>query len=427
MLDIQKKFTQSFFVLLSLPATAMGFALCIQISALSWILSTQYKLDIHEVGIVWAAGPLAGIVGQVLIGIISDKVWFWGGRRRPFILIGGTLAALALLALPNLGVISSASGISIFFIAIMIATTLDIAINISFNPTRSIIADVTPEGEQRTKGYTWMQTISGMFGVLAYVIGAFLGNYNLIYLGIFLVLFFSLLPPFFIKEPEQLNESFTPDQINAPKITVSYNQLYRIYFAHAFCWLGVQTMFVYIYAFIKNEMVPMSDEGVGQVIAIAFAVLNTVGFILPALILEPLAKKNGRVKVHALCMGVMALGYGAILFLGTTPMLLYIFMGVVGIGWAATVSLPFAIMTEKVDKTKMGLFMGIFNLSIVIPQLIVSFGFGSIIQAAENKNVIFIISGISLAISAILWTFVQEHAVKKTDARDHYPEFSKTH
>src|SRR3972149_9797315 len=110
MLDIQKKLTNSFYALLSLPATAMGFALSIQIAVLSWILNSQYGLDIHEIGIVWAAGPLAGIFGQVIIGLISDKVWFWGGRRRPFILIGGTLAALMLLALPNIDSISSALG-----------------------------------------------------------------------------------------------------------------------------------------------------------------------------------------------------------------------------------------------------------------------------------------------------------------------------
>ena len=79
----------------------MGFALSMQISALSWLLTTHYNLDIHEVGIVWAAGPLAGIVGQVIIGFISDRVWFWGGRRRPFILIGGALAAAMLLAFPT--------------------------------------------------------------------------------------------------------------------------------------------------------------------------------------------------------------------------------------------------------------------------------------------------------------------------------------
>ncbi|MBN2571988.1 MAG: MFS transporter, partial [Ignavibacteriales bacterium] len=88
MSSIQKKLSNLFYIILSLPATAMGFALSIQIAALSWIMHTQYHLSIEEVGIVWAAGPLAGIFGQVIIGLISDNVWFWGGRRRPFILIG---------------------------------------------------------------------------------------------------------------------------------------------------------------------------------------------------------------------------------------------------------------------------------------------------------------------------------------------------
>jgi MFS family permease len=156
MLNIQRKLTNSFYIILSLPSTAMGFALSIQIAALSWILSTKYNLDIHEVGIVWAAGPLAGIFGQVIIGLISDKVWFWGGRRRPFILIGGVLAALMLIALPNIDKINNFLGIgSLISVAIVIALTLDMAINISFNPTRSIIADVTPEGVDRIeRSYT---------------------------------------------------------------------------------------------------------------------------------------------------------------------------------------------------------------------------------------------------------------------------------
>src|SRR4030043_663705 len=111
MLEIQKKLTNAFYAMLSLPATAMGFALSIQIAALSWILNTKYGLDIHEIGIVWSAGPLAGIFGQVIIGLISDKVWFWGGRRRPFIIIGGILASLMLLALPNIGAIRETLGV----------------------------------------------------------------------------------------------------------------------------------------------------------------------------------------------------------------------------------------------------------------------------------------------------------------------------
>jgi maltose/moltooligosaccharide transporter len=412
MLDIQRKLTNSFYAILSLPSTAMGFALSIQIAALSWILNTKYNLDIHQIGIVWAAGPIAGIFGQVIIGLISDNVWFWGGRRRPFILIGGTLAALMLLALPNIDVINEYLGIgSLMAVAIAVALTLDMAINISFNPTRSIIADVTPDGTPRTKGYTWMQTISGFWGVMAYVIGAVFGNFLLIYLGAFIVLIFSILPTFFITESQQLQVDSTGknETTDSDKTKTNWNELFRIYFAHGFSWLGIQTMFVYIIAYIQQKLNPASDMETGQIIAIAFAVLNTVGFILPAFVLEPITEKIGRVKTHLSCVAIMSLGYFGIVFFGKSPLALYILMAVAGIGWAAVVSLPFAIMSEKVNKAKMGFFMGIFNLSVVIPQLIVSLLLGYFILNVEDKNLIFIINGVSLAISSLLWLLVSEH------------------
>jgi MFS family permease len=410
MLEIQKKLTNSFYALLSLPATAMGFALSIQIAVLSWILNSQYGLDIHEIGIVWAAGPLAGIFGQVIVGFISDKVWFWGGRRRPFILIGGALAALMLIALPNIGAINDFLGIgSIMAVAIVVALTLDMAINISFNPTRSIIADVTPDGVPRTKGYTWMQTISGFWGVMAYALGAIFGNYFLIYLGALIVLTFSILPPFFIKESKELTEDTKETVITEKKSKVTqWGELLKLYFAHGFSWIGVQTMFVYIIAYIQQKLNPANETETGQIIAISFLVLNAVGFILPAFVLEPITEKVGRVKTHLACVAIMAIGYFGIVLIGKTPIILYIFMAVCGIGWAAIVSLPFAIMSEKVDESRMGFFMGIFNLSVVLPQLIVSLVLGYFILEAQDKNLIFIISGTTLAISALLWIFVRE-------------------
>jgi MFS family permease len=414
MLEIQKKLTNTFYSLLALPATAMGFALSIQIAVLSWILNSQYGLDIHEIGIVWAAGPLAGIFGQVIIGLISDKVWFWGGRRRPFILIGGTLAAIMIIALPNIGAINDFLGVgSILAVAIVVALTLDLAINISFNPTRSIIADVTPDGVPRTKGYTWMQTISGFWGVMAYAIGAIFGNYFLIYLGAFIVIGFSFIPPFFIKESKELTEPKKETEVTELKSKVTeWGELFKLYFAHGFSWIGVQTMFVYIIAYIQQKLNPANETETGQIIAISFLVLNAVGFILPAFVLEPITEKIGRVKTHLTCVAIMALGYFGIVLMGKTSIMLYVLMAVCGIGWAAIVSLPFAIMSEKVDQTKMGFFMGIFNLSVVLPQLIVSLVLGYFIQQAEDKNLIFIISGTTLAISAVLWLLVKEKSAK---------------
>lgn len=417
----QQKLTNPFYVLLSLPSTAMGFALCVQISALSWILSTKYDLSIKDVGLVWLAGPLAGLLAQPIVGLISDKVWFWGGRRRPFILIGGVTASLMLLALPFLGQISEMTGLQILWTAIIVALTLDLAINVGFNPTRSIIADLTPEGEARTKGFTWMQTISGMFGVLAYVIGAIFGNYALIYFGVALVFLFNVVPAFFLREPRDLGPVASHDAPTEPAAghgKTNLPRLLHIYIAHAFTWLGVQTMFVFMFAYAQHALfgsADLSDDqkmSLGQVIAVSFLVMNIVGFILPVTVLQPMAKKIGLVRTHTLCIFIMAAGYAAIIFFGTTAAALYALMAVVGIGWAAVVSLPFAIMSDSVDKARMGTFMGIFNLSVVIPQIIVSLGIGSVIEAAPDKSITFIICAVALAISAVLWALLKEDATE---------------
>lgn len=433
----KNKLSAAKYVNLSLPATAMGFALCVQIAALSWILNSQYGLNIEEVGFVWLAGPLAGILGQVIIGLISDNVWFWGGRRRPFIVIGGTVAALMILALPFIDVINEATGIgSLVGVAITVALLLDLAINVSFNPARSIIADVTPAGAARTKGYTWMQTISGFFGVLAYLIGAFVSNYALIYVGAGLVLLFAVFPVLFIQEPRHLQEeggapldspepleAIVTDEVAVPTQAANpragatdWPEFLKICFAHAFTWVGVQSMFIYTFAFVKEEIMgfetvaQLSQEqnnDIGFSIGVAFAILNTVGFILPAAALEPLAKRIGRVKTHALALLVSVAGYVLIATAGASYTSFFLCMAVVGVGWAAVVSLPFAIMSEVVDQGRMGWFMGLFNLSVVLPQIVAS-KLGGLIEATPDKSIIFWIAAGTLAVSALLWFTVRE-------------------
>lgn len=416
MLEIQKKLSNTFYSILSLPATAMGFALSIQIAALSWLMRTKYNLDLHEIGFVWAAGPLAGIIGQPIIGLISDSAWFWGGRRRPFILLGGSLGALMLFALPNIDVISNFFGISnIIVVAVFVALTLDLAINISFNPTRSIIADVTPDGVPRTKGYTWMQTISGSFGVLAYALGAIFGNYFLIYFGVLLVLIFSIIPMFFIVEPKELKVQQSSDGNDSSSKT-DWNQYLKLLFAHSFSWIGVQTMFVYMIGYVEQKITTDTDQ-IGATLSISFLILNAVGALLPALVLEPITEKIGRVKTHIIAVAIMSLGYFGIVLFGSTSFLVWVFMAVCGIGWAAIVSLPFAIMSEKVNKNRMGLFMGIFNLSVVLPQLFVSLVLGTLIQNSSDKNIIFIISAVTLFVSSLLWFMVTDSPSSKVKSQ----------
>ena len=470
MLKMQQDLSKTFMAILALPATALGFALSVQIAALTWILSTRYNLDIHDIGLVWAAGPIAGIFGQVIIGIWSDKVWLWSGRRRPFILVGGTIAALMLLALPNIGVISTALGFEgILGVALVVVLSLDFAINVGFNPTRSVIADVTPDGDDRTRGYTWMQTVSGSFGVAAYLIGANFGNLVLIYVGVILVLLFSIIPPFLIREPEVLQEAeaalapaktsfrdmlmaiqplwgFLVYDVYAMSLRlagVERNDYYaeivcgaltivlvarallarekgtgdardhmigfrQVIAAHSFSWIGVQTMFVFFFIFLQSLTSELGADNLEWVNGYSMAILNAVGAALPVLLLQPLANRIGRIKTHTASLALMTVGYVAMYFLGSTTTAIFVLMALIGIGWASIVSLPFAIFSQKIAKEEMGLYMGLFNLSVVLPQLVVSLGISLVVSRADNPNIIFAIAAIALALSTLAWMRVHE-------------------
>jgi len=490
MLEIQKRLSNSFYALLALPATAMGLGLSIQIAALSWLLTYEYNLSISDIGLVWATGPIAGILGQVIIGIISDNVWVMNGRRRVFILIGGVLASLMLLALPNIGIIQAGLGIeAILGIAIVISMVLDLSINVSFNPTRSIIADVTPEGRARTKGYTWMQFVSGSFGVMSYFIGATLGNITLIYIGAVVVLLFSIIPPFFIKEPRYLGrygededeitrgmegQEPTPKHYaSLPEVFMNIRPLWgfllygiyaivkrlsgfevpgyyvemislglsiiliihalmqkeagksaeeagkigfqKVLAAHSFSWIGVQSMFIYFFAFVEFQIPDLSNVEIGTVVNWSFFTLNLVAAIIPVFILEPLANKYGRIRTHAGALFIMAAGYAFIAFFGLTPWTIYILMMIVGIGWASIISLPFAIMSQKVAQNQMGLYMGLFNLSVVLPQLVSSFAVGEVVEAIPDKSILLIICAVTVGASGLAWSFVREPEDRMTE------------
>jgi ABC-type spermidine/putrescine transport system permease subunit II len=102
----------------------------------------------------------------------------------------------------------------------------------------------------------------------------------------------------------------------------------------------------------------------------------------------------------------MAAGFAGVYLLGHSTVVLYLLMALMGIGWAAIVSLPFSIMSQRVDPSRIGLYMGVFNLSIVLPQLVVSLGVGTLVNNVADKGVIFLIGAVSLALAALAWRSV---------------------
>ncbi|MFM9949550.1 MAG: MFS transporter [Saprospiraceae bacterium] len=493
MLAIQKKLTNTFYALLSLPATAVGFCLSTQIAALSWILSTKYNLHIEDVALVWLAGPLSGIIAQPIVGLMSDKSWFMGGRRKPYIIIGGLLGAAMLLVLPQLSFISNFTGATIFVVAIVVSLLLDMSINVTFNPARAIIADVTTPGIERTKGFSWMQVVSGTFGIAAYFVSVAFGNMVLIYTAAVIVLLFSIIPVLFVQEPRVLQTEKTDvEQVKSNSsfvdgITILFplygfiafglfvvinkmllngawdnlqtnfmyicllvtlllgaftiwkgkqqpsdtNDFQKILLAHSFSWLGIQSMFVMSYFFIKEKMMPGIDVSTawangfsklfsgaeltkestaGNILSLGFLLLNFVGAFLPVLLLEPLSKRKGKVKVYRTAIACMILGYFILYIGGKHEIIFYLGMIICGIGWSAVISIVFAIMTEKVNVRKMGMFMGLFNFSVVLPAMMTP-GVSKLVNDTGDYSSLFLMITICLLVSFVGWLFVNDVVV----------------
>jgi hypothetical protein len=316
-----------------------------------------------------------------------------------------------------------------------------------------------------------MQTISGSFGVLAYAVGAIYGNVALIYFGVGLVLLFSLIPPLLISEPRTLTGAEAEEAMarapklgfgtvlllmrplwpfaiyavvamglklagyaeHSPWIEAGFAALAigflvhalmepqpaphtaredlpafrKVLSAHALSWLGVQTMFVYMIAFVQQRFPALDDDGAGRLLSTSFLVLNAVGALMPAFVLNPLAQRFGEVRVHAASLALMALGFAFVYLAGNTATLVYVGMAIMGLGWGAIVSLPFAIFSQCVAPARIGLYMGVFNLSVVLPQLAVSLGVGMLIQTLPDKGSVFLVGATTAALSALAWMAVK--------------------
>ena len=140
----------------------------------------------------------------------------------------------------------------------------------------------------------------------------------------------------------------------------------------------------------------------------SFLSLNAVAAVVPALVLNPLAQRFGEVRVHAASLLLMALGFLFVYLHGHTATLVYVGMAIIGLGWGAIVSLPFAIFSQSVSPARIGLYMGVFNLSVVLPQLAVSLGVGYLLSQMENKALVFVIGGVCMALSAVAWLAVKQ-------------------
>ena len=408
-----------------------GFAL--QNANVSRIFQTL-GADIDKIGFLWVAAPLTGLLVQPIIGYMSDRTWHkrWG-RRRPFFFIGAVLASIALFLMPQS---------TMLWMAAVLLWVLDASINISMEPFRAFVGDKLPSS-QRTAGFAMQTFFIGLGAVIASLLPyIFTNGFHIsntapegeignsvkysFYIGaviffvsvLWTVLTSDELPPENIEEWEK-EKSESKGVVNAIKeITLGIfsmpKTMRQLAVVQFFTWVGFYCMWVYATPSIAQNAYGTIDakskafQDAGDWVGVMFTVYSAVSAIA-AFLLPMLAKRISRRYTHLICLIIGGIGLISLIFI-KSPDLLLLPMIAVGIAWASTLTMPYAILAGALPPAKMGFYMGVFNFFIVIPQLVATFVMGFIIKDVFHEQAIYalVIGGISMVIGGILNVIVQD-------------------
>jgi len=418
-----------------------GFAL--QNANASRILQI-FGANVHELSWFWIVAPLTGLIVQPIIGHYSDRTWTKLGRRRPYFLVGAILASLGLILMPN------SDMFTVFMPALWVGAgmlmIMDASFNIAMEPFRALVADVLPS-DQRTLGFSVQTVLIGIGAVigswLPYVMTNWFGvtneasvgevPYNLLlsfFIGATVLIGSVLVTVITTKEysPEEIEmihategeeglEEESSSLINIfsdfSKMPETMRQLAWVQF---FSWFGLFGMWVFatpaiashIYGLDITDTHSKGFQDAGDWVGILFGVYNLVSAIY-AFFLPAIAKKIGRKKTHSYSLVIGALGLLSLYILPGKNWLILSMVGV-GIAWASILAMPYAILAGSIPARKMGVYMGIFNFFIVLPQILNALIGGPMVKYLYNDRPIFalVLSGVSFIIAALLVSRVED-------------------
>ena len=403
--NILKRFSTAKFLSFALGFFGLQFAWQMRI-ILSGPVTENLGASPFLFGLIWLAGPFTGMVVQPIIGALSDKTTSPFGRRRPYLLGGALLSALALWALPNSELItnwlSSALHIkfpalaALCFAAVMI-WILDACVNIAQGPYRALVPDVVPP-EQHSIANSYISLAIGLGSVFAAGTAPFLKwafNYQMSINAQFIMaaLAFSLgmvWTCLMIKErryqPKEDEKKEKFDLIKSLKEFFALSpEVGKICWMQFFTWIGNMCMMIYFTQYAVHTVFKVPDlSGVSEAVkasfdaavlsgtnfsSVCFAIFNLVCFLV-AIPIGILSVKYGNKKVHIISMVSMAIAFIG-MALTTNPKVVAILMGISGIGWASICALPFAMLSQYIKPGTEGSVMGIFNIFIAGPQVFV--------------------------------------------------------
>ena len=388
--------------------------------------------DPHNLSYFWILPPLMGLLIQPIVGVASDRTWTRFGRRIPYLFIGAIISVIVMALLPNAGSfnLSIANAMIFGLIALML---LDTAINVAMQPFKMMVGDMVNE-KQKKLAYSIQSFVcnAGNFmGFLFPIIFTWIGISNTakdgvvpdsviysFYVGAIILILCVLYTIFNVKEmpPKEYanfhninQEEKTTSNLfvllkNAPKV------FWSVGLVQFFCWAAFVYMWTYTNVAIAdtvwNTTDPKSEDyqNAGNWVGVLFAV-QSVGSIIWAIIL-PFFKTNKMTYFISLLLG--GLGFVSTLFI-TDPYLLFVSYILIGCAWAAILALPFTILTNALQGSNMGAYLGLFNGTICIPQIIAAVLGGFFLRILGGSPItMLVLAGVFLFIGAFCVFIIKE-------------------
>ena len=445
----------SFWQIFNMSFGFMGiqFGWGLQLANMSGIY-TYLGASPDAVPLLWLAGPMTGLLVQPIVGSMSDRTWNWLGRRRPYFLTGAVLASIALFFMPDSSALWMAAGL---------LWILDASINISMEPFRAFVADKL-NVNQRTAGFVMQSFFIGIGASFANALPFLfrkLGVIGTTPSGIPLTVQYSFkigavvfllavlwtvfttkeYPPENMEEFERTRRETYGSATGLAKVFKVIAELLReissafsnmpktmkqLAVVQIFTWLGLFCMWMFfglttsyhVFGAVNagDARFALGQEWGGNAFAVYSIVCFAIAFLLPKL-----ATATSRKTVHAVSLICGGLGLLSVYFIQDKWVLLVTMVGV-GIAWASILSMPYAILSGALPPARMGVYMGIFNFFIVIPEIIASLFFGRVIRTIFGANstiaplYMVMAGGVFMLIAAALVTLVSDVAERDAPA-----------
>jgi maltose/moltooligosaccharide transporter len=429
-------FSQLFNMSFGFFGIQFGFAL--QNANVSRIFQTL-GAELDNIAILWIAAPVTGLLVQPIIGYLSDRTWhpYWG-RRRPFFFTGAILASIALFIMPNAFAL---------WMAAMTLWVMDASINISMEPFRAFVGDKLP-ASQRTSGFAMQTFFIGLGAVIASLLPYIFTNVFHIsntapqgiippsvkysfYIGGAVFISAVMWTVFTTKEfpPEDIAK-WEEEKLKSRGVFKGFQEIVagigsmpktmlQLAVVQFFTWVAFFSMWIYTTAAVAQNAYGTTDttskkfQDAGDWVGVMFMVYNGIS-ALAAFLLPVIAARISRRMTHLICLIIGGIGLISIFYI-QSPSLLLIPMIAVGLAWASTLTMPYAILAGALPPHKMGFYMGVFNFFIVIPQILAAAVLGFFVKNIFHNQSVFalVVGGVSMIIAGLMNLIVNDRKDEK--------------